>query len=100
MPAHTALTVPDPTAAERWRLVLLGLPRLTRDDPASSLRLSTKDAALLAVVALDGPVAAEHVAALIWPAVDARKADTSLRQRLFRLRRECGANVVAAGSLL
>ena len=100
MPPDTERTVPDTTAGDSWRLVLLGLPRLTRDDPAVTLRLSPKDAALLAVVALDGPVAADHVAALIWPAVDGRKADTSLRQRLFRLRRECGANLVATGSLL
>jgi DNA-binding SARP family transcriptional activator len=100
MPAHTELSVPAPTAADHWRLVLLGLPRLTRDDPASSLRLSPKDAALLALVALDGPVAADHVAALLWPAVEGHKANTSLRQRLFRLRRECGANVVTAGSVL
>ena len=100
MSAPHELTVPETTAGDRWQLVLLGLPRLTRQEPASTLRLSPKDAALLALVALDGPVAAEHVAALIWPAVDGHKADTSLRQRLFRLRRECGTHLVASGSLL
>jgi DNA-binding SARP family transcriptional activator len=55
---------------------------------------------LLAVIALDGPVAADRVAALLWPAVDARRADTSLRQRLYRLRRQCGDHLVATGSLL
>ncbi len=100
MPATTVHTAPDTPAASRWRLVLLGLPRLARDVPPASLRLSPKDAALLAVVALDGPVAADHVASLLWPDVDAHKADTNLRQRLFRLRRECAAAVVDTGSLL
>src|SRR5512147_3013136 len=81
-------------APVRWRLVLLGLPRLVREEPAASRPLSPKDAALLAIVALDGPVAADRVAALVWPSVDARKADTSLRQRLYRLRRECGTGLV------
>ncbi|MFT3665848.1 hypothetical protein [Piscinibacter sp.] len=94
-------TVPDTSAAGRWQLLLLGTPRLLRDDASSAVvRLSVKDAALLAIVALDGPVAAERVAALVWPGADTRKADTSLRQRLFRLRRECGAAIVASGSRL
>ena len=100
MSAHAEHTVPETPAGGYWRLVLLGLPRLTRGDPAAPLRLSPKDAALLAVVALDGPLATDHVTALIWPGVDRRKADASLRQRLFRLRRECGTNLVAAGNLL
>ncbi len=99
MPAPTEFTAPD-KPSERWRLVLLGAPCLTRQAPAATLRLSTKDAALLAIVALDGPVAADHVAALVWPDVPAGRADTSLRQRLFRLRRECGVAVVDTGPRL
>lgn len=90
----------DTTTGGRWQLLLLGTPCLVRDEPPATVRLSTKDAALLAIVALDGPVAADHVAALVWPGVASRKADTSLRQRLFRLRRECGADLVATGSRL
>jgi len=99
MPAPTEFTVPD-KASDRWQLVLLGAPCLTRQAPATTRRLSTKDAALLAIVALDGPVAADDVAALVWPDVQAGRADTSLRQRLFRLRRECGGLVVNAGPRL
>lgn len=100
MPASTEISVLDATAGPRWRLVLLGLPHLAREEPPATLRLSPKDVALLAVVALDGPVAADRVAALLWPSVGSRKADASLRQRLFRLRRECGSNIVLAGGLL
>src|SRR5438309_1191957 len=62
--------------------------------------LSAKDAALLAVVALDGPIAADHLAALVWPAAERRKADTNLRQRLFRLRRDVGTSLLAGTALL
>ena len=90
-------TVPAPTAP--WRVQLLGVPSLVRSD-AAAVHLSLKDAALLALVALDGPVAAEHVAALLWPAVSSKRADTSLRQRLYRLRRDHDAHVIHGGPVL
>ncbi|HEY2558831.1 MAG TPA: AAA family ATPase [Caldimonas sp.] len=83
-----------------WCLHLIGMPCLVRRQPHSSVRLSPKDAALLALVALDGPLPPEVAAAMLWPAGDRRKADTNLRQRLFRLRRNIGANVVEGGALL
>jgi DNA-binding SARP family transcriptional activator len=82
---------------EHWRVILLGVPRLERVQPQATVRLSPKDAALLAVVALDGPVASDHVAALLWPASDSKKAVSSLRQRLFRLRRETGSHMITSG---
>ena len=103
MPANTvstAATAPDLPAHAHWRLHLLGLPCLERAQSASTIRLSPKDAALLAVVALDGPIASEHAAALIWPTVDRKKADTNLRQRLFRMRRDFGTNLITVGVLL
>ena len=92
--------MPETAAADGWRLCLLGRPRLERVQGSARLPLSPKDAALLALVALDGPVAADHAMALLWPDADRRKADTSLRQRLFRLRRELGANFVSGGPWL
>ena len=67
--------------AIRWRLRLLGLPRIEPAGAGAAICLSPKDAALLAVVALDGPIAAHHVAALVWPAVERRKADTNRHYR-------------------
>ena len=83
-----------------WCLHLLGRPALQRIHPPARLALSPKDAALLALVALDGPVTPDHATALLWPDVERRKADTNLRQRLFRLRRELGVNVVDSGPCL
>jgi DNA-binding SARP family transcriptional activator/tetratricopeptide (TPR) repeat protein len=100
MPALRTMEGSEPPAGEAWRLHLLGVPRLARGAAATPVRLSAKDAALLALVALDGPVASDHAAALIWPAVDRRKADTNLRQRLFRMRRDFGANLVVPGAQL
>ncbi len=100
MPAAAQSCAPDPTAAGGWSLRLLGRPGLERVQPPASLPLSPKDAALLALVALDGPIPAGHATALLWPDADRRRADTNLRQRLFRLRRELGVNVVASGPWL
>ena len=99
----TVATDPQPPALT-WQLRLLGQPALVLASVAAGSQrcivLRPKDAALLAVVALAGPIKAERVAALLWPAASARQADTSLRQRLFRLRRETQAALVTSGALL
>ena len=84
--------------ARPWCLLLLGAPRLVRADPPGDLALSPKDAALLAIVALDGPVATDHVAALLWPKATGKRAESNLRQRLFRMRRDTGASLVSSGA--
>ena len=98
--ATTTANPPPASTAAPWCVRLLGRPCLQRTQPQAQVWLTPKDAALLAVVALDGPIAAAHVAALIWPEAKAQRADTSLRQRLFRLRRDHDAHVVSAGALL
>jgi DNA-binding SARP family transcriptional activator len=97
-PAHSEIEARAPPG---WRLHLLDQPRLARLDGSGTVAaLSAKDAALLAIVALDGPVPAEHAASLLWPHADRRKSETNLRQRLFRLRRDLGARVVEGGATL
>src|SRR5205814_8404076 len=62
------LAPPTPSAMAAgtpWRVLLIGSPCLVHAQAATKLRLSPKDAALLAIVALDGPVTADHAAALI-----------------------------------
>jgi len=86
------------SAADACTLQLLRTPLLRV--AGRQVRLSSKDAALLALVACEGPLRAERVAALLWPAVGSRQADTSLRQRLYRLRREAGQALVDSGSTL
>lgn len=79
-------------------LQLLGVPMLRAT--GRTIALSAKDAALLALLACEGPLRAERVAALLWPAASAPRADTSLRQRLYRLRREAQAALVDSGAAL
>ncbi|MEK8050890.1 AAA family ATPase [Ideonella sp. DXS22W] len=62
--------------------------------------LERHDAALLALLVLDGPQARQDVAALLWPAVPQAKALSSLRQRLYRLRRVVGHALVSEDGAL
>jgi len=68
---------------------LLGQPALLRDGQVLQL-LGRHDALLLALLALDGAMPRQRVAELLWPDSDALRAGSSLRQRLFRLRRQAG----------
>ena len=91
----TQLTPAHGGAAE---LRLLGVPALRVAQ--RHIALSAKDAALLALAALSGPIRADRVAALLWPQAAAKQADTSLRQRLYRLRQETGLPLLSSGALL
>jgi DNA-binding SARP family transcriptional activator len=57
--------------------------------PAATVRL-----------ALQGPTPRERMSALLWPASDAEAARNALRQRLFRLRRQLGDDVVEGSTVL
>ncbi len=86
--------------APAWELRLLGPPCLIRPGGQAALVLRPKDAALLAVVALAGPIKPDHLAALLWPGAGAQQAVISLRQRLFRLRRNAGATLVSSVAMV
>jgi DNA-binding SARP family transcriptional activator len=62
--------------------------------------LAVPDALLLAWLALEGPTRREKLAELLWPDSPADSARNALRQRLFRLRRQLGAEAVGGTSLL
>ncbi len=98
----TPATPAAPTAptAPAWELRLLGPPCLIRPNGEAALALRPKDAALLAVVALAGPIKPDHLAALLWPGAGAQQAVTSLRQRLFRLRRNAGTALVSSVAMV
>ena len=81
------------TAGVLARLQLLAAPALVRPD-ATIVPLERKDAALLALLAFDGPTSRSRAAALLWPDADADKGRNSLRQRLFRLRRAAGTELI------
>ena len=87
------------------RLQLVHTPRLLRHD-GHSLVLNEKDAALLALVALEGPIQRARVATLLWPGANGssssalateKRAQNNLRQRLFRISRFAEQEVVTAG---
>lgn len=73
-------------------LRLLAAPALLVRD--QTYALERKDAALLALLALDGPLQRARAAALLWPDADPQNARNSLRQRLFRLRRAVGTDII------
>jgi DNA-binding SARP family transcriptional activator len=82
------------------RLQLLRSAQLVRADGAT-LPLNANDAALLALLAVDGATTRDRVIALLWSDEDdAARARNALRQRLFRLRRAAGADVVAGDEVL
>ena len=62
--------------------------------------LAAPDALLLAWLALQGPSSREHLAALLWPDSTAEAARNALRQRLFRLRKLAGADLVSGTATL
>ncbi len=80
-------------APDALRLRLTGAPALVRSDLAS-LSLGLHDAALLALLVIDGPLPRRRAAALLWPDSDAKRANISLRQRIFRLKRWAGCDLV------
>ena len=86
-------------APDTLDIQLLGAPRWQRPG-AEPQPLSARDAALLALLALDGAQPRERIGAWLWPAATARQLGVSLRQRLFQLRRSTGHAVVASGPML
>ena len=66
----------------------------------SSSELGPPDALMLAWLALEGPSARERIAALLWPGSSTEAARNALRQRLFRLRRQAGAELIAGSTTL
>lgn len=83
----------------RVKLYLLGAPRLQAGEDAA-LPLEQRVAALLALLAIDGPMPRARAAGLLWPDADDRSARNNLRQRLFRLRRAARCDVVQADDML
>jgi DNA-binding SARP family transcriptional activator len=71
-------------------LRLLGPPVLESPDVSALAWPTAKGAALLAVLAIDGPTPRERLAAWLWPQQDATASRRNLRRELARLR-EAGA---------
>jgi DNA-binding SARP family transcriptional activator len=85
----------SPAAPSRLRLQFLGVPVLIRPSGAP-LKLTAKDALLLATVAIDGPQFRDDLAARLWPNAGRNLTLTlnNLRQRLHQLNKEAGTSVM------
>ena len=81
-------------------LTLTGVAVAVRRGGATPVPLSRLDAALLAVLAVEGATSRQRLLQLLWPEQEPENARNALRQRLFRLRRAAGADVVTGGELL
>lgn len=97
-PAMPAAPGAGPGVPAGWCLQLARAPRLQRGH--DELVLPWLDAALLAWLVLEGPTPRARLATLLWPGSDAEAARNSLRQRLFKLRRWCGAELAAGPVVL
>ena len=65
-----------------------------------ALPLAPPDALMLAWLALEGPTPRERVAGLLWPDSPTDVARNALRQRLFRLRKQLGLDIVGGQAVL
>ena len=68
--------------------------------PGQTIALAPRDAALLAWLAVEGPTTRLRLARLLWPEHDDDAARNSLRQRLFKLRKQIGLDLIEGSSTL
>jgi DNA-binding SARP family transcriptional activator len=66
----------------------------------AALPLEAADALLLAYLCIEGSTSRARLAALLWPDADEARARGNLRQRLLRLRKSIGTEIVAGRSQL
>ncbi len=82
-----------------WRLQLCGRPELVAPD-GERVALERRDAALLALLAIDGPTARSRVIALLWPDQPPEQVRGRLRQRIYALKRRLGTEAVVGDGTL
>lgn len=80
------------------RLRLIGEAACVHAD-GRVLALEPKDALLLAYLAIVGPTPRRALAVLLWPDVDEERARANLRQRLFRLRKALGFELLEGAAV-
>lgn len=87
--ADLSTSAPEPAPKPRFRVHLLGAPHLLTDD-GRRVKLSGKDAALLALLAIDGPQPPQRLHALLWDGKSPQQAADNLRRRAFALKAIAG----------
>ena len=93
------MSKPDAELPPPVKLLLAQTPTLQRV-AQPPVALQALDGALLSWLALEGPTPRARLATLLWPDSDADAARNSLRQRLFRLKRVCGVDLVCGSHTL
>ena len=96
MTSPAAPTPPAAPAAPGARLLLRAAGQYVARD-GEPVDLEPKDALLLAYLAVEGPTPRGRVAAFLWPDADEERARGNLRQRLLRLKRATGIELVVGG---
>ncbi len=98
MKVSIAAAAPEPGEDAPSRLLrLLGTPRI--ELPAvQHLKLPRKDAALFALLAIDGPQAPQRLWALLWPESTPLQAGNNLRRRAADFKRDALGPVFLPGS--
>lgn len=98
--------MPDPTAASacaaeapRWSLHLCGQGRVVAVD-GPCVVLERRDAAMLALLAIEGPTARPRITALLWPDEPTQDVRGRLRQRIYALKRKLGVETISGTSTL
>ena len=66
----------------------------------TAVPLEASDALMLAYLCLEGPTSRARLATLLWPDADEGRARGNLRQRLLRLRKSVGAEIVTGRAQL
>ncbi len=82
------------------RVVLCGAPRVEVLGPGPDHSLDAKTAALLAVLALDGPCPRPHAAQCLWPERSRSQSLANLRKLLSRLRARHGHGLIVDNGVL
>lgn len=82
-----------------WTLHLCGLHRVVATT-GRCVVLERRDAAMLALLAIEGPFARARVTALLWPDESPEDVRGRLRQRIYALKRKLGIEAISGSSTL
>ncbi len=86
-------------AMAEWRLRLCGQAQAESNQGQRHM-LERRDAALLALLAIEGPTARSRVMALLWPDEAPEQVRGRLRQRIYALKRRLGVEAVEGSATL
>jgi DNA-binding SARP family transcriptional activator len=78
---------------------LCGPPRVVATDDKCVV-LERRDAAMLALLAIEGPTPRPRVTALLWPDESLEDVRARLRQRIYALKRKLGVEAISGSSTL